>query len=70
MIVGSAITEIIKEKVLSSTCGELLGREWILCILGSSLYDDPENPQLEAMNSVCMNCNYDIVVKYYNMYRT
>ena len=48
--VGSAKTEIIKQKVLSPVekCFVKSG----FCAFLILRYDDPENPQLEAMNSV------------------
>ena len=50
MIVGSAIKEIIQQKVPSPV--EKCWVESGFCAYLVLRYDDPENPQLEAMNSV------------------
>ena len=60
MTVGSAINEIIKQKVISPV--EKCWVESEFCAFLVLRYDDPENPQLEAMIRVCLNYNYDIVV--------
>jgi hypothetical protein len=51
MIVGSAIKEIIQKTIIT----ESVEKCWVesgFCAYLVLRYDDPENPQLEAMNSV------------------
>ena len=58
-LAGSAMTEILKEKVITPI--EKCYVESGFCAYLVLHYDDPENPRLEAMNSVsaCVHVNVE-----------